>query len=53
MKKDLRGSGSKENVGRKPNPENYKTLQVRGVPPEIYEECRSFVKDKIKDYKKP
>lgn len=41
--KDLRGSGSKQNVGRKKTPYDTKTLYVRGVPIEIYDLCRSLV----------
>lgn len=41
--KDLRGSGSKESVGRKRTPYEAKTLYVRGVPLEIHDLCRSLV----------
>ena len=42
MKKDLRGSGSKENVGRKKL--TYTTTLIRkAVPTEIYDKCLSLI----------
>lgn len=52
MSKGLINSGSKKNVGHPPNPPNYKTLQVRGVPPELYEQLQNYCRDKIEQYKK-
>ena len=43
IKKDLRGSGSKKNVGRKKTPYETKILYKRGVPVEIYDKCLSLV----------
>lgn len=42
MKKDLRGSGSKENVGR--HSLTYKTKRInKTVPAEIYDLCLSLI----------
>lgn len=52
MLKDLRGSGSKENVGRKKNPYITKTLSKRGIPIEIYDICLSLVDAEVLKFKK-
>jgi hypothetical protein len=41
----------KNPVGRPQNPPEYKTLQVRGVPPEIYKELKDYCRVKIKEFK--
>ncbi len=49
--KDKRGSGSKQNVGRKPTPYKTKTLYVRGVPEDIFDLCASLVDAEVQKYK--
>jgi len=51
MKKDLRGSGSKENVGRKSTPYETKTLYKRGVPIQIHDLCLSLVDAEVLKWK--
>lgn len=45
-------SVAKKKVGHPPNPPEYKTLQVRGVPPELYKILQSYCREEIKKYKK-
>lgn len=48
--KDLRGSGSKENVGRKAMAEKVKKIQ-RKVPEDIYDLCLLLIDAEIQKYK--
>jgi len=41
----------KNPVGHPPNPPEYKTLQIRGVPPELYKELQEYCRKKIKEFK--
>ena len=50
MKKDLRGSGSKKNVGRKNLP--YKTKRInKTVPESIYDKCLSLIDAEMLKFK--
>ena len=51
-KKELRGSGSKEHVGRKPITYEKKTLYKKNVPLEIYESCKEFVDNEVSKWRK-
>lgn len=51
MKKDMRGSGSKKNVGRTKTPYETKTLYIRGIPPELHDTCRSVVDAELLKWK--
>ena len=51
IKKDLRGSGSKKNVGRKKTPYPTKILYKKGVPIEIYDMCLSIIDAEILKFK--
>jgi hypothetical protein len=42
----------KKEVGRPPNPPSYKTLQVRGIPEEIYKNLQKYCREEIEKYKK-
>ena len=48
---EKRGSGSKENVGRKKTPYITKTLSKRGIPIEIYDICLSLVDAEVLKFK--
>ena len=50
MKKDLRGSGSKENVGRKPRPYAFKRIS-KEVPESIYDLCLSLIDAEVLKFK--
>lgn len=42
----------KKPVGHPPNPPDYKTLQVRGVPEKLYKKLQSYCREEIEKYKK-
>jgi hypothetical protein len=42
----------KKPVGHPPNPPDYKTLQVRGVPPALYEQLQKHCREQIEQYKR-
>lgn len=50
MKQDLRGSGSKENVGRRKLTYVSKPI-YRRVPLEIYDYCLSLIDAEVQKYK--
>jgi len=51
MKQNNRG-GQRQGAGHPPNPPDYKTLQIRGVPSEIYKILQSYCREKINEFKK-
>lgn len=51
MKQENRG-GKREGSGRPENPKEYRTLQVRGVPPEIYKTLQKYCREQIDSFKR-
>ena len=51
MSIEKRGSGSKENVGRKKTPYITKTIYKRGIPLEIYDLCLSIIDAELLKFK--
>lgn len=49
-KKDLRGSGSKENVGRHKNPYVSKKI-YKNVPSDVYDACLSLIDAEVLKFK--
>jgi len=47
----MRG-GKREGSGRPENPPEYKTLQIRGVPPEIYKTLQNYCREQIDSFKR-
>lgn len=43
--------GKRQGSGHPPNPPEYKTLQIRGVPPELYETLQTYCRIRIEHYK--
>lgn len=50
MKNPTHG-GKRQGSGHPPNPPEYKTLQIRGVPPELYETLQTYCRIRIEHYK--
>lgn len=48
--KDLRGSGSKENVGRHKNPYDSKKI-CKNVPADVYDTCLSLIDAEVLKFK--
>ena len=48
--KDMRGSGSKENVGRNKLPYNRKKIS-KNVPDEVYDKCISLIDAEVLKWK--
>lgn len=49
--KDLRGSGSKKNVGRKQN--DFKSKKIcKNVPSEVYDKCMSLIDAEVLKWKR-